>query len=392
MSNKTLALQLLLFIVTLLTTTLAGAEAITGKFFFGFPELYSLHFPDDFWQGLQFSVPFLGVLTCHEFGHFFVAQYHRVRTTLPYYIPMWLSGWAMSIGTLGAVIRITDRTRSRKQYFDIGIAGPLAGFVVALGVLWYGFTHLPPLDYIYTIHPEYAKYGGNYAYEISRNAKTLQGQMVLGDNLLFLFFKKFVANPTLLPPNFEIMHYPLLWAGYLSLFFTALNLFPIGQLDGGHILYGLIGKKRFNWIAPVIFTGFVFYAGLGFFTVQDIKTIGLEGGYYQTDLEFFTSLLIYIYFLKVCFSRISSRSINAWVFSLAIVVVQFLCSITPYLDSLKGFSGFFPFAFLLGRFLGVYHPDVELDEPLDTKRKILGWITLLIFVLCFTPHPFMIVE
>ncbi len=392
MSNKTLALQLLLFIVTLLTTTLAGAEAITGKFFFGFPELYSLHFPDDFWQGLQFSVPFLGVLTCHEFGHFFVAQYHRVRTTLPYYIPMWLSGWAMSIGTLGAVIRITDRTRSRKQYFDIGIAGPLAGFVVAFGVLWYGFTHLPPLDYIYKIHPEYAKYGGNYAYEISRNAKTLQGQMVLGDNLLFLFFKKFVANPALLPPNFEIMHYPLLWAGYLSLFFTALNLFPIGQLDGGHILYGLIGKKRFNGIAPVIFTGFVFYAGLGFFTVKDIQTIGTAGGYYQTDLEFFTALLIYIYFLKVCFSRISSRGINAWVFSLAIVVVQFLCSVTPYLSSIQGFSGFFPFAFLLGRFLGVYHPDVELDEPLDTKRKILGWITLLIFVLCFTPHPFMIYD
>jgi hypothetical protein len=89
---------------------------------------------------------------------------------------MWLSALAMSIGTLGAVIRILDRTRTRKQYFDIGIAGPLAGFVVGFGVLWYGFTHLPPLDYIYKIHPEYVKYGANYAHEMSKNANLLNGK------------------------------------------------------------------------------------------------------------------------------------------------------------------------------------------------------------------------
>ena len=81
-----------------------------------------------------------------------------------------------------SVIRIIGRTRSRKEYFDIGIAGPLAGFVVSLGVLYYGFTHLPPLEYIFKIHPEYAKFGANYPNEILKITKFMNGQIVLGDN------------------------------------------------------------------------------------------------------------------------------------------------------------------------------------------------------------------
>jgi hypothetical protein len=74
------------------------------------------------------------------------------------------------------------------------------------------------------------------------------------------------------------------------------------------------------------------------------------------------------------------------------VVVQLVMSATPVVKDFQGFSGFFPFAFLLGRFLGIYHPDVEEDSPLDTKRKVLGWISLGIFILCFTPHPFMLID
>ena len=392
MKNKTLAIQLVLFVVTVITTTLAGAEAMTGRFFFFLPEKDILKFPQDFWQGFEFSIPFLAILTCHEFGHFFMARYYKIRTTLPYYIPMWLSALAMSIGTLGAVIRILDRTRTRKQYFDIGIAGPLAGFVVGFGVLWYGFTHLPALEYIYKIHPEYVKYGANYAHEMSKNANLLNGQMTLGDNLLMLFFKNYIADPALLPPNFELSHYPLLWAGYLSLFFTALNLFPIGQLDGGHILYGLIGKKKFNAIAPIIFVGFLFYAGIGMYTIEDIKSIGFEGSAYTSDLDFFLWLGIYIFFLKTCLSRISTNPLTPWVISLSMVVAQLVMSATPVVKDFQGFSGFFPFAFLLGRFLGIYHPDVEEDTPLDTKRKVLGWVSLGIFIICFTPHPFMLID
>ncbi len=390
MRNKTILIQAILFVATVVTTTLSGAESITGKFFFFLPEPYVLHFPEDFWQGFAFSIPFLGILTVHEFGHYFTAQYYKIKTSLPYYIPMWLGPFMMSIGTLGAVIRILDRTRTRKQYFDIGIAGPLAGFVVAFGVLWYGFTHLPPIDYIYHIHPDYLKYGANYAEEVMKNEKLIGGQLVLGDNLLFSFFKNYVADPALVPPNFEIMHYPLIWAGYLALFFTALNLFPIGQLDGGHILYGLIGKKRFQVVSPLIYILFVLYAGYGLFSVQTIRQIGQLKADYASEADFFQWLLLYVFGLRICFSRINPENkYTAWILSLGVVVLQLGLSMIPAIESKHGFSGFFPFLFLLGRVLGIYHPDVEEDEPLDWKRQVLGWLALLIFVLCFTPHPFM---
>lgn len=390
MRNKTILIQAILFVATVVTTTLSGAESITGKFFFFLPEPYTLHFPEDFWQGFAFSIPFLGILTVHEFGHYFMAKYYKIKTSLPYYIPMWLGPFMMSIGTLGAVIRILDRTRTRKQYFDIGIAGPLAGFVVAMGVLWYGFTHLPPVNYIYQIHPDYLKYGTHYAEEVMKNEKLIGGQLVLGDNLLFTFFKNYVANPALVPPNFEMMHYPFIWAGYLALFFTALNLFPIGQLDGGHILYGLIGKKRFQVVSPVIYVLFVLYAGYGLFSVQTIRQIGQLKADYASETDFFQWLLLYVFGLRICFSRINPENkYTAWILSLGVIVLQLVLSTIPAIDSKHGFSGFFPFLFLLGRVLGVYHPDVEEDQPLDWKRQVLGWLALLIFVLCFTPHPFM---
>lgn len=390
MRNKTILIQAILFVATVVTTTLSGAESITGKFFFFLPEPYALHFPEDFWQGFAFSIPFLGILTVHEFGHYFMAKYYKIKTSLPYYIPMWLGPFMMSIGTLGAVIRILDRTRTRKQYFDIGIAGPLAGFVVAMGVLWYGFTHLPPVNYIYQIHPDYLKYGTHYAEEVMKNEKLIGGQLVLGDNLLFTFFKNYVANPALVPPNFEMMHYPFIWAGYLALFFTALNLFPIGQLDGGHILYGLIGKKRFQVVSPVIYVLFVLYAGYGLFSVQTIRQIGQLKADYASETDFFQWLLLYVFGLRICFSRINPENkYTAWILSLGVIVLQLVLSTIPAIDSKHGFSGFFPFLFLLGRVLGVYHPDVEEDQPLDWKRQVLGWLALLIFVLCFTPHPFM---
>lgn len=390
MRNKTILIQAILFVATVVTTTLSGAESITGKFFFFLPEPYALHFPEDFWQGFAFSIPFLGILTVHEFGHYFMAKYYKIKTSLPYYIPMWLGPFMMSIGTLGAVIRILDRTRTRKQYFDIGIAGPLAGFIVAMGVLWYGFTHLPPVNYIYQIHPDYLKYGTHYAEEVMKNEKLIGGQLVLGDNLLFTFFKNYVANPALVPPNFEMMHYPFIWAGYLALFFTALNLFPIGQLDGGHILYGLIGKKRFQVVSPVIYVLFVLYAGYGLFSVQTIRQIGQLKADYASETDFFQWLLLYVFGLRICFSRINPENkYTAWILSLGVIVLQLVLSTIPAIDSKHGFSGFFPFLFLLGRVLGVYHPDVEEDQPLDWKRQVLGWLALLIFVLCFTPHPFM---
>ena len=250
MQRRKYFIHSILFILTLATTTAAGAEWIYGRLFVpsssGTPMGWA-----EFFTGLNFSIPFLTVLTVHEFGHYFVARANKVRVTLPYYIPLWL-GFAQSIGTMGAFIRIEDPISSRRKYFDIGVAGPLAGFVVAVVLLWYGFTHLPPIDYIFTIHPEYKKYGLRYGEFVTLNlAKGNTSAVALGNNLLFWFFKTYVADQSLLPHPYEMVHYPYLLAGYLSLFFTSLNLIPIGQLDGGHVLYAMIGRKRFNALAPV---------------------------------------------------------------------------------------------------------------------------------------------
>ncbi len=91
----------------------------------------------------------------------------------------------------------------------------------------------------------------------------------IGKNLLFLFFEKYVADPSRIPNPHEIMHYPVIFAGFLSLVFTFLNLLPIGQLDGGHVVYGLFGYRIHRIIATVFFIGFLFYAGVGFVTPYD---------------------------------------------------------------------------------------------------------------------------
>lgn len=385
---KTLLIHGSLFILTLVTTTIAGAEWMYGRTFLPVEWVYDVSkLPKGFtslgWTefkaGLQFSLPFLGVLTVHEFGHYFTAKANRVRVTLPFYIPVWL-GPIQGIGTLGAFIRIKEYINSRRKYFDIGIAGPLAGFVIALVLLYYGFTHLPPIDYIFTIHPEYKKYGLRYSEYVYLNLPE-GAAMALGDNLLFWFFKTYVADPARVPHPYEMIHYPYLLAGYLSLFFTALNLLPIGQLDGGHVMYALIGDKRFKWLAPVLFVIFAFYAGLGLFTVNDFAT--------QDDELFFSNLMnlgLYAFFLYLCFYRITENSQTTWLIALSVVVGQF--GLTWLMPEWQGYSGFLAFVLVLGRFLGVYHPTTELQEPLDLKRKVLGWLALVVFIVSFSPHPF----
>lgn len=378
--TKTYLLQGGLFLITLITTTMSGAEWMYGRLFIPFENMPTLGWKE-FVEGFQFSIPFLAILTVHEFGHYFTARANNVRVSLPYYIPLWL-GIGQSIGTLGAFIRIKDYINSRRKYFDIGIAGPLAGFVLALVVLWYGFSHLPPPEFIFTIHPEYQKWGldyGQYAYQNLPPG----GAVGLGDNLLFTFFKTYVADPARVPHRYEMIHYPYLLAGYLALFFTSLNLIPIGQLDGGHILYALIGRDLYRWVAPSLFIVFAFYAGLGVFKPSDFAL--------ANDDAFFSELVsfgLYITFLYLAFSRISESRMTSLLITLSVVVMQLIFSwIQPQWE---GYSGFLVFVFVLGRFLGVYHPETELQEPLDTKRKVLGWLALLVFILCFSPKPFLI--
>ena len=397
--NRTRLIQLLLFVLTLITTTFAGAEWINGSFF-----PYNMSW-QDFVRGLSFSLPFLITLTVHEFGHYLTSKYYNVKVTLPYYIPLWFGFIGLpSIGTMGAFIRIKEAIASRKIFFDIGIAGPLAGFVVALGVLYYGFTNLPPEDYVYSIHPDYHIFGEEYeeyVYDLDtvifkKDLQHLDQEVLnqlpdsivyqpeaalkLGKNLLFVFFENYVTDtPELVPNPYEIIHYPWLFAGYLALFFTALNLIPIGQLDGGHVLYGLVGAKKQKIISAVLFVAFVFYAGLGVIDPHDFTgetTFGIP--------SHFLYIILYILFLYYIFFSISVQPRTRLLFALSVFTAQYLLSFI--VADIEGYNGWLLFAFLIGRFLGVYHPPTPVNEPLDWKRQLLGWIALAIFILSFTPQ------
>ena len=209
-------------------------------------------------EGALFATLLLAFLGVHEFGHYFAAVRHNVKVTLPYFIPV-----PLGIGTLGAVIRIEEQIRRTKQLFDIGIAGPVAGFVVALTVLLIGFFTLPEPSYIenfagHEVVAEHIAETGAYP-ETPPFAETEEGTIMLGNTILYSFIAGFFDN---VPPMYEMYHYPFLFAGWLGLFFTALNLTPVGQLDGGHILYSLIGYERHKKVARMIYGGLVTLAGI----------------------------------------------------------------------------------------------------------------------------------
>jgi len=413
---RTYLLQATLFVATVLSTTYCGAQWL------GDASLDGWNF---FWSGLNYSIPFLSILTIHEFGHYFCARKYGVETSLPYYIPLPISG---TFGTLGAFIRMKEKASSKRAMFDIGIAGPLAGFIAAVMVLAYGFTHLPERDYIFKIHPTYQEYQGDYAkhvytYEHVRREDSLVHEaamindslefiaakkdsktdslkwhrkafkaqdvysiMSLGDNILFKVMSHVLVNDeSLLPNSFELIHYPLLFAGYLALFFTALNLLPIGQLDGGHVIYGLFGYRRHRLISVSFFTVFVLMAGVGIF--KD-NLLGIN--FFNADpLNMLLFAAAYVYFLYSMYEQFfKDNKTTAVLLATSIFAMQFL--IEYMIPSWQGFNGWMVFAYLVGRFLGLEHPPAAIEQPLDWKRKVLGWLALVIFVLCFTPEVFKI--
>jgi membrane-associated protease RseP (regulator of RpoE activity) len=410
-NSKTLLIKGGLFVLTIITTMLSGAELMFGRsFFFGDTMGWN-----EFGEGVHFAFPFLLFLTVHEFGHYFTGRYYKVKVSLPSYIPMWLGFIpAMAIGTMGAFIRIRSLIKSKKIHFDIGIAGPLAGFVIALGVLTYGYTHLPEPASVYDIHPDYEQYGPSYADEVytqayrqaqhyesyleQRQADSIafiaEGKvgewfvrdfepleeypsMMVGKSLIMLFFEAYVVKDKAKIPNaYELMHYPWLFAGFLALLFTGLNLLPIGQLDGGHVLYGLFGAKWHKRISIGAFVAFVFYAGLGAVTpYQSPDDLMLYGG-------------LYVAFLYVVMQGLKRSKTETLIVALSIFVVQL--GIGAVAPAIHGYQGWLVFAFFIGRFLGVEHPVAEDESPLDLNRKILGWIALIIFVISFSPQPLII--
>src|SRR5499426_876529 len=215
-------LNILLFVLTVVSTIMAGSGA-----FFAFDPLTE---PRRILDGVPFAFTLLAILGTHEFGHYFVARAYGASVSLPYFIP---APPPFLFGTLGAIIRMRSPARDRNSLFDIAAAGPLAGLVVALPALWIGLR--------------WSKVG----------AVPAGGSVAFGDSLL-LRFMTWLSFGTL-PPGHDVFVHPVALAGWVGLFVTALNLIPVGQLDGGRIAYALFG----TWHRQVSMATFVALMALG---------------------------------------------------------------------------------------------------------------------------------
>ncbi len=219
-----------LFLLTLFTTLLAGAlmqgsDPLATRFTAGGWLAYPTGIDAGaLWKGATFALPFLAILLAHESGHYFAARRHHIPVTPPYFIPM--PPWLSLVGTMGAFIRIKGPTVRRSVLFDVGAAGPYASFLLALPALLVGLALSAPV-------PGAADAATPFVIRFAGETVWL-GNTPLLHLLGSLYFPGFGAEPVLL--------HPLAFAGWLGMFVTALNLMPLGQLDGGHILYALWGE------------------------------------------------------------------------------------------------------------------------------------------------------
>lgn len=206
-------INLVLFLLTIASTLFVGAGygALTQE--------QALQI----WRGWPFAGSVLLILGAHEMGHYFAARRHNVPVTLPFFIPMPFSYF----GTLGAFIQLRGPVSSRRALFDVAVAGPLAGLVFAVPLLFYGLatSDLGPIAV---------------------------GQPFEGNSVLYLLAKLLVFGRLLPGGGVDVYLNQVAWAGWVGLFVTGLNLIPVGQLDGGHVAYALIGQRARLLFWPVI--------------------------------------------------------------------------------------------------------------------------------------------
>jgi membrane-associated protease RseP (regulator of RpoE activity) len=202
---------------------LLGLTALTTTIMAG---IYPLN---SFSQGAVYSFTLLSILGAHEMGHYIACRWYGVRATLPYFIPLPFP----PTGTMGAVIKIKSPFPSRRALFDIGIAGPLAGFVFAIPAAFIALYFATP----------------------SSMTEIAEGTPVFGDPLLFQFIQRAFGLPSMVELN------PVWWAAWIGLIVTALNLLPVGQLDGGHVTYALFGRRGHRLTAWGIYIVVIVLAG-----------------------------------------------------------------------------------------------------------------------------------
>ena len=234
--------------------------------------------------GFIYSITIMTILLAHEMGHYLMCKKHGISSTLPFFIPI-----PFAFGTGGAFIAMRQQIPNRRALFDIGAAGPLAGFVFIVPALVIGVYHSTIIDL------------QNYN----------QATITMGEPLILKFITYIIYGP--LAEGEDILIHPLAYAGWFGLLVTAVNLLPVGQLDGGHISYALFGQK----------SKYVSFAALVFFAISTYLFIG-------------------------------------WI--LMLILITF--------------------------FLFKHPPPLNDQITLDLKRKIIGYLMFLIFILSFTPVPF----
>jgi len=291
--KKNIWINILLFIVTVFSTFFVGLSLSINYLYTDtlsqdtqIPVTVEMVMdPQVITLSLIYVVVLLGILLGHEFGHFLTCRYYKINATLPYFIPA-----PTLIGTLGAFIKIKSPITRKKQLFDIGVSGPLTGFILAVPALAYG------LSLSKAVPPSFQE--GEFVF-------------VFGEPLILKIFGALIFKGV--PSDYSVFLHPVAFAGWVGILVTSFNLFPVGQLDGGHVSYALLGEKsrQFGKFILVVFAimGFLF-----------------------------------------------------WI-------------------------GWFVWAFLL-TFLGLKHPRVIDDAvPLSPRRKFVGYLMVLIFILSFIPAP-----
>ena len=258
-ANRVPYLNIVLFFATVLTTVLAGATqtgfqapAVSG----GAAAHALAEAGAILVAGLPFATALIAILLSHEMGHYLVARSYRVDSTLPFFIPVPVG----PVGTFGAVIRIRSALPSRRATLDIGAAGPFAGFAVAVPLLAWGLAHSevrevgpavlasPPLGVVQLVH---AWISGDHL---------LSGELQhYGDSVVTWAVQRLVVGK--LAPGTDVFLHPVAFAAWIGLFVTTLNLIPIGQLDGGHVTYALLGRRGARAFSRVVSLGLL-VAGL----------------------------------------------------------------------------------------------------------------------------------
>jgi len=270
-------LHIVLFILTMLSTLFVGAMQTGADI---------LKEPGKIYYGLPFALTLMIILLTHELSHYFASKKHGVNATLPYFIPA-----PTIIGTFGAFIKMKSPIVTRKALIDIGASGPIAGFIVSVIAVMIGL-HLSKIVPV----------------------SQTKGALTLGDSFLFSFLAQAVMGVT--PADSDILLNPVAFAGWIGLFVTSINLIPVGQLDGGHIAFALLGEK-------------------------------------QTRLSFILVLVMTILGVLLW---------EGWIIWAVLLLV-----------------------------LGLRHPPViSWEVPLDKRRKVIGWLAFVIFILTFIPVPFKI--